>query len=140
MTEFTNFSVNILAVLNRLNIFLTHSWVFWLLQCILIHINSEALPINYLVCSVSRISWQTLQPITLCYFFLYLTEDSLSHEQWQTGSNAGLEANYITLRLPPGPLSYPLDIEQVNLTSRLWKYFWFKEHKLKTWPQEPQYK
>ena len=40
---------------------------FRLPQRILIHINSEALPITYSVCCVfCRISWQTLQPITLC--------------------------------------------------------------------------
>ena len=44
---------------------------FWLPQRILIYnINLEALPITYSVCCVSRISWQTLQPITLCYFVL----------------------------------------------------------------------
>ena len=37
------------------------------------------------------IIWQTLQPITLCYF-LYLAKDSLSHRQWQTDLNAGLDS------------------------------------------------
>ena len=48
-----------------------------------------------------RISWQTLQPITLYYCLLYSVKGSLSHRQRQTGFNAGLEANCITFRLPP---------------------------------------
>ena len=67
----------------------THYWVF---GCP----NSEALPIGMLCL---RISKQTLQPITL--LFLYLAKDSLSHRQQQMGLNTGLEANCITLRLPP---------------------------------------
>ena len=44
---------------------------FWLPQHILIlHINFEVLPITYSVSCVSTISWQTLQPIKLCYFIL----------------------------------------------------------------------
>ena len=49
---------------------ITHYWVFSCPSAYWYHINSEALPITYSVCWVSRISWQTLQPITFCYFVL----------------------------------------------------------------------
>ena len=57
---------------------ITHYWVFGCPSFV-----SEALSITYSVCCVSRISWQTLQPITL----LYSAKDSLSHRQQQMGSN-----------------------------------------------------
>ena len=45
--------------------------------------------------------------IYLKTIFLYLSKDSLSQRQLQTGSNKQLEANCITPRLPFLPLGYP---------------------------------
>ena len=44
-------------------------------------------------------SWQYVAPYSVIFF--YSVKDSLSHRQQQMGLNAGLEANCITLRLPP---------------------------------------
>ena len=77
-------------------------------------INSEALPITYSVCCVFVALADSLQPITLCYYLLYSAKGSLSHGRQHMDSNAGLEANCITLRLPPRPLGC-LDQAQLNL-------------------------
>ena len=62
---------HIVLVLYIIIFFLTDGTHYWVFSCpILIHINLEAPPITYSVCSDSRISWQTLQPITLWGFFV----------------------------------------------------------------------
>ena len=60
-------------------------------------------PIQYAVFSLQNQLTKCTTHNTL--LFLYLAKDSLSHRQRQMGSNMGLEANCITLKLPPKQLS-----------------------------------
>ena len=64
-----------------------------------------------------RISWQALQPLTLCYLFC-AGRKTLLHRQRQMGSNVGLEVNCITLRLPLQPLGN-MDIAYKNIHATL---------------------
>ena len=60
--------------------------------------NQDALPITYSVCCVlqNQLTNSTTHNTLL---FLYQAKDSLSHRQWQTDSNLGLEADCNILRL-----------------------------------------
>ena len=69
-------------------------------------VNSEALPITYSVCCVSRISWQTLQPITLCYCIFCTRQKSLFNigRKWVHTRTGGRTTSHPDSC--PRPLSY----------------------------------
>ena len=79
---------------------ITHYWIFGCPSTYWYHQFGGCANHLFSMLCFCRISWQTLQPKTLSYL-LYLAKGSLSHRKRQTGSNAGQEANCITLRLPP---------------------------------------
>ena len=79
----------------------THYWVFGCPSAYWYYISIRRLcrsPIQYAVFFV-ELADKLYNHNTL--LFLYSAKDFLSHRQHRTGSNMGLEANCVTLRLPP---------------------------------------